>query len=263
LDHSPNHGENGCIHVLHKLADSLKGHVKKKTVHLDGGTTLTRQLRGLYRGHRVELLANDELILADVEASYGEFELLKINPRPARFPYGKPARTITTRDTKHVIFTIDGKLSPAQVELCESGVLGRLLNVINPSGGEEMNVSQRLVRVYLSRANMDRVTAVIDAVVDIFPHEQRAPAAFATFPEALRPLVPLLPKWAIDDDDERSRKLRRCTPSSRQKLVDTVIPLLSAIDSFLDSFGANPPQEACALGSLAQAALEAQSLLRR
>jgi len=141
-------------------------------------------------------------------------------------------------------------------------VLGRLLDVINPSEGEEMNVSQRLVRVYLRGAKMDRVTAVIDAVIDIMPHEQRTPAAFATFPEALRPLVPLLPKWAIDDDDERSRKLRRCTPSSRQKLVDTVIPLLPAIDSFLDGFGTNPPEEACALGSLAQAALEAQSLLR-
>ena len=38
-------------------------------MHLYGGTTLARQLRGLYRGHKIELLANEELILADVEAS--------------------------------------------------------------------------------------------------------------------------------------------------------------------------------------------------
>jgi hypothetical protein len=109
---------------------------------------------------------------------------------------------------------------------------------------------------------MNRVRTIIDAVIDLMPHEREAPAAFAIFPEALRPLAPLLAKWAIDDDDERSRKVKRCARSARQKLVDAVVPLLPTIDSFLDSFGANPPEEACALGSLAQAALEAQSLLR-
>ena len=79
-------------------------------------------------------------------------------------------------------------------------------------------------------------------------------------PDSLRPLGPLLAKWAIDDDEERTRKLKRCAVSTRQKLVDAVIPCLPAIDAFLDSFGENPPEEACAFGSLAQAALEAQSI---
>jgi hypothetical protein len=115
-------------------------------------------------------------------------------------------------------------------------------------------------RTIARNSNADRVTRIIDAVIDLMPHEHSADVV--ALPEALRPLVPLLAKWAIDDDDERSWKLRRCTRSTRQKLVDAVVPLLSAIDNFLDTFGANPPEEACALGSLAQAALEAQSLLR-
>jgi hypothetical protein len=259
--HQPsNKGGNDCIAVLDDLAQTLKGHVRKKTVLLYGGATLTRQLRGLYRGHKVELLANHELILIDVEASYGRFELLQINPR-TRFQHGKPARTIATTSANHTIFTLGGKLSPAQAELYESGALGRLLDVIVPSEGEEINVSQRLVRVYLRRPNMNRVTTIIDAVIDLMPHEPGTPA-LATLPETLRPLAPLLAKWSIDDDDERSRKLKRCARSTRQKLVDAVVPLLPTIDSFLDSFGANPPEEACALGSLAQAALEAQSLLQ-
>ena len=260
--HQPsNQGGNDCIALLDDLAQTLKGHVRKKTVLLYGGATLTRQLRGLYRGHKIELLANHELMLTDVEASYGRFELIQINPR-TRFQHGKLARTITTTSANHTIFTPGGKLSPAQAELYESGVLGRLLDVIVPSEGEEINVSQRLVRVYLRRPNMNRVTTIIDAVIDLIPHEREIPSAFATFPETLRPLTPLLAKWAIDDDDERSRKLKRCARSTRQKLVDSVIPLLPTIDSFLDSFGANPPEEACALGSLAQDGIEAQSLLR-
>jgi hypothetical protein len=258
----PIKGGNDCIALLDDLAQSLKAHVRKKTVHLYGGATLTRQLQGFYRGHKIELLANDELILVDVEASYGRFELIQINPRSTRFQHGKLARTVITNGAKHAIFTMDGNLSLAQTELYEGGVLGRLLDIIDPSEGEEINVSQRLVRLYLQRPNMDRVTTIIDAVIDLMPHEQGAAAAFATFPEALQPLVPLLAKWAIDDDDERLRKLKRCTRSTRQKLVDAVVPLLPTIDSFLDSFGTNPPEEACALGSLAQAALEAQSLLR-
>lgn len=261
LHEPPNQRGNDCIALLDDLAQTLKGRVKKKTVLLYGGATLTSQLRGLYRGHKIELLANHELILADVEASYGRFELLQINPR-TRFQHGHPACTVTTPNANHTIFTLGGTLSPAQAELYESGVLGRLLDVIVPSEGEEINVSQRLVRVYLRQPNMNRVTTVIDAVIDLMPHDRGTPAAFATFPETLRPLAPLLEKWAIDDDDERSRKLKRCARSTRQKLVDAVVPLLPTIDRFLHSFGAAPPEEACALGSLAQAALEAQSLLR-
>jgi hypothetical protein len=252
--------QNGCIGVLCDLAQTLKGHVKKKTVHLYGGATLLRQLRAVYRGHKIELLANDELMLADVEAAYGRFELLQIKPRSARFQHGKAARTITSRDAEFTIFTLDGNLSPAQAKLYESGALGRIFDVIGPRQGEEINISQRLVRVYLQRPNADRVSRIIDAVIDFMPREHSGDVV--ALPEALRPLLPLLAKWAINDDDERSWKLRRCARSTRQKLVDAVVPLLPAIDNFLDTFGANPPEEACALGSLAHAALEAQSLLR-
>jgi hypothetical protein len=261
LREPPNQAGNDCIALLDDLAQTLNGHVRKKTVLLYGGVTLTRQLRGLYREHKIELLANHELVLTDVEASYGRFELLQINPR-TKFHHGTLARTITTTSANHMVFTLEGELSPAQAELYESGILRRLLDVIVPGEGEEINISQRLVRVYLRRPNINRVTTIIDAVIDLMPHERGAPAAFGTFPETLRPLAPLLARWAIDDDDERSRKLKRCARSTRQKLVDAVIPLLPTIDSFLDSFGPNPPEEACALGSLAQAALEAQSLLR-
>ena len=249
--------------VLHDLETTLGGKVRKKTTHLSGNILLTRQLRTPYRGHKVEVLANDSLILADVEASYGQFELLVINPRwTGGYQYGKPAYTIHTTCATNVVVSIDGNLTRPQSELFESGTLQLLLDVIGPHEGEEVNVSQRLVRVYLQRPTVDRVMAILDAVIDLMPHDKPAPAEFGNFPDVLRPLVPFLGKWAIEDDEERSRKLKRCSQHTRQKLVDAVVPLLPAIDNFLDSFGANPPEEVCAWGSLAQAALEAQSLLR-
>src|SRR5690242_7992360 len=106
---------------------------------------------------------------------------------------------------------------------------------------------------------------VINAVIDLMLHELSGERTsdFDAWPDSLRPLVPLLSKWAIDDDEERSRKLKTCAASTRQNLVDAVNPALPAIDVFLNSFGKNPREEVCALGSLAQAALEAQSMVKQ
>jgi hypothetical protein len=190
-----------------------------------------------------------------------------INHRPTRsgYIYGGPACEIKTTGTAHTVFTSDGNLSRAQSILYESGALEGLLQAIAPHEGEEINISQRLVRVYLRTPTKDRVMAVIHAVIDLMPHERRkGPAAeFANLPDKLRPLVPLMAKWAIDDDEGRLRKLTRSAHSTLQKLVGAVVPLLPAIDEFLDSFGPNPPEEACVVGSLAHAALEAQSLLAK
>jgi hypothetical protein len=260
LSQSPEEAARDSIGVLNDLAISLRGRVRKKSFLLVGGTTLTHQLRALYRGHKIELLANENWILVDVEARFGQFGLFKINQRRAYF--GRPAATVEAAGVKHAVFTIDGNLSHAQAELYDSGALKRLLDVISPLEGEEIDVSQRLVRVYLQRPNRDRVMGIIHAVIDLMPHGTTGTTEYANLPDALRPLVPFISKWAIDDDEERSRKLSRCARSTRQKLVDVVVPLVPAIDKFLDTFGANPPEEACALGSLAQAALEAQSLLK-
>ena len=126
-----------------------------------------------------------------------------------------------------------------------------------------MNVSQRLIRAYLRRPDKKRVLNFVHAVIDLMPYKKDGATLIsaAALPRELRPLVPLISKWALSDDVERAQKLKRCAESTRQKLTDTVIPLLPVIDKFLDSFGINPPEEVCVLGDLAQTALEAKSLL--
>ena len=80
---------------------------------------------------------------------------------------------------------------------------------------------------------------------------------------ALLPLVPLLDRRAISDDEERSQKLAKCARSTRERLVRQVVPLLPAIDEFLAFFGKDPPEEVCEWGDLAQAAIEAQIMLAK
>jgi hypothetical protein len=257
--------EGGSIAVLRDLSAALGGRVGTRTLKLYDGSVLTRVLRATYRGHKIELIANEEMILADVEARFGRFELLKFNERQWKYRYGKPAAVVIARGVEHWMYTPGGILSASQAKLLESGVLSRLLELIEPREREEVNVSQRLVRVHLRNPTSERVMAVIHAVIDLMPHESHGEMAgdFDGLPDSLQPLVPLLAKWAIDDDEERTRKLKRCAASTRQKLVDAVISSLPDIDAFLDSFGENPPEEACSLGSLAQAALEAQAIIKR
>ena len=114
------------ISVLHDVSQTFGGRVTKKKVMLMGGIVLTQQLRALYRDHRIELLANDDFMLADVGANYGPFELLKINPTITH----RIGTFIRTKKVgKHVAFTIDRDLSPEQSKLFGSGVLHRLVRI--------------------------------------------------------------------------------------------------------------------------------------
>ena len=248
------------LELLPELAKQLGGRLSGKKRLLHGGITLTRTLRTIYCDHKIELFANESLMCADVEARYGQFRLFMFN---GRYRYGKPAANVRASGVEHAMFTIDGKLSPAQATLFESGILSSMLEIIRPEEGEQLDISQSLVRFFLNRPTPDRVMDFIHAVIELMPHEAPGYATIEVeaIPQALRPLIPWLTKWAIDDDEERSRKLKRSSVTSRQKLVDAVVPNLSYINEYLDSFGKNPPANACAFGSLAQAALEAQSLI--
>lgn len=248
------------ITVLQSLSAKLGGRLKNKKVLLEDGSVLRKEMQATYQEHKIELLGNESLVLVDIEATYGQFKLFTINARELRYKYGKIA---AVPKIQHSIRTFDGYLSNAQHELIASQDFSNMLDVISPQKGEEINVSQRLVRMYLCMPTVSRVMEIIDAVIDCMPHESSESAGddYSNLPVSLQPLIPLLMKWAIDDDDKRSRKLQRSARSTRLKLVEAVIPKLSAINEYLDSFGEDPPLETCAFGSLSQAALEAQKLL--
>lgn len=227
--------------------------------------TLTHVLRAEYREHKVEILANEEIVLLDVEARYGPFSLMVINPSTRFRAFSRPLQH--TAEVAGVAYRIDpyGELSPAQSRLLASGAVGRILKVIRPTENEQIQISQKLFRVFLDRPSPRRVMAVVHAIIRCMPHEVggAAPRDLPDLPDALRPLLQLLDKWAVADDEERYQKLRRSAESIRRKLIVQVVPLLPAINAYLGSFGSNPPEDVCRFGDLAQAALEAQQLLEK
>lgn len=190
------------IHVLNDLAELLGAKTKGAKVMLADGLTLTRRLRAVYQRHAVELHANQDLVLVDVEAHYGEFTLLQINPRVK--PSHRPrACSVQACSVNYHAYSSAGTLSQAQSSLVESGVLKRLLEAIRPDKGEEINISQRLVRVYIRRPTTQRVMGVIHAVIELMPHQTgwKERSAYEELPDTLRSLIPLVAKWAIPDDE--------------------------------------------------------------
>jgi hypothetical protein len=84
---------------------------------------------------------------------------------------------------------------------------------------------------------------------------------FSLLPDELRPLAPLIGRYAASDDVERSERLSAASIDELQALRDSTQPHWHAINAFLDEHVAGPPgahqDVVLALDSFAQAAMEA------
>jgi len=72
-------------------------------------------------------------------------------------------------------------------------------------------------------------------------------------PLNLQDIIPLLPEWAISDDDERKEKINRSSKAKLKKIIETVSPKMDFINNYLDSFKSEPLNyEATLIGNLAE-----------
>lgn len=260
-------GGLGAVETVNEIATVIGGRLKNVRSRWADGSVRVRQLRVEHLGHQIEIVADRESMMIDIEARFGQFTLLYVNPWEELYvsPWDRrPAACVVHAATgDYKVYTYGNKLSAEQIQLIEAGTLQRLLETLRLSPEETMNVSQRLVRFDLKKPSAERALAAIQAVVSLMPHESsKSFKAYNELPTELQPLIPFISKWGISDDEERWQKLRRSARSTRQKLVEAVVPLLPAINKYLDAFKSKPlSPEACELGDLCQAALEAQRLL--
>jgi hypothetical protein len=260
-------GGLGAVETVNEIATVIGGRLKNVKSRYSDGSTRIRQLRVEHLGHQIEIEADHESMMIDIEARFGQFTLLYVNPWEELYgsPWDRrPAACIIHAATgDYKVYTYGNKLSAEQAQLIEAGTLQRLIETLRLSPEEMMNISQRLVRFDLKKPSAERALAAIHAVISLMPHESfKSFKAYDELPTELQPLIPFISKWGISDDEERWQKLRRSARSTRQKLVEAVMPMLPAINKYLDTFKSEPlPLEACELGDLCQAALEAQRLM--
>jgi len=100
---------------------------------------------------------------------------------------------------------------------------------------------------------LNDIIDLINANKNIFKRETKRRILSARVPENLKPLIPLLKKYAVSDDSDREQLKERMTGKEKQKLINTVRPFFNEINAYLDSFKDNPlSEEAMSIGDLAE-----------
>jgi hypothetical protein len=143
--------------------------------------------------------------------------------------------------------------APGNLECLQSFSLGE---------NDSLHVYANQLRVYLHNPSQDKVVAMLPRLEQLASHlhlKSEGVVDFNTLPEQFRQLKPLMEKWAVSDDQERSILVDEASQQTLKKLVQAVSPHMEAINIFLDSFESRPLSDAAALlGTLAECATEAK-----
>jgi len=102
---------------------------------------------------------------------------------------------------------------------------------------------------------VERLQAIIAALPPDAPGDTLE--GIDELPLPLRVLVPFFARWAISDDDERTKALSHASKRRQRELCDAVEPLLPQIGAYLASFGDRPLSPAAIrIANLAEAVTE-------
>jgi hypothetical protein len=214
-------------------------------------------------GRKVHVDVGGELARISI---FGEFDvpLLTVNAADRIGFKSQRAGNVRIGVETTTVYTSDGTITEVQKRILDSKEMRTLVAFRCFREGEAIHFYRNALVLY---ARNDDVTvelvAVVSAVANALPISKPQPAPkerYADLPVVLRPLIPLVTEWGISDDEERWQKVKRSRRSTREKLINTVKPLLPALNQYLDGFKGHPPIAACELWDVAEAALEAQRL---
>lgn len=146
-----------------------------------------------------------------------------------------------------------------------------LLERLGLSTGEWASVSANWTIASLSAGGegtdlqrVDTLLQIVQSATDPQATWLREPRlTAASIPTQFRGLLPMIRKWAIDDDSIRGDRLSRARTSTLLSLWSEVGPRLSEIDDYLDSIGQSASYETLKVGRLAEASVEAHVELER
>jgi hypothetical protein len=230
------------------------------------GMPLTKKTTFKYSSYRLRLMANSQYLALFVDANL-TLELLSINRPDRMFELFKGklsvAETIVLNHRRHPVFTLDGRVSEGQKAFLDLTGFHDFLEHIDLAEDESLHVSNEMVLYVHSRTvpSLERTIELGVGLLMTAPKEQKL-NEFAQMPAQFRALMPLVEKWAVNDDDSRSELIECSSSVELANLIGTVDPFMDSINAYLDSFGEQPlDSSAIALGRLAEAAEEAKRFL--
>jgi hypothetical protein len=224
------------------------------------GEPFFRRLRFTCKGRKVTVLANNTYTHGAAGGTFAS-RPFTINTKQMVGFRSEFADDLSVGGEQYPVFTEDGKVSSDQKHLLSRPELVSLIEQSRLRGGESLHFNRGEIGFYLKRPDTDRVSGAIDRMIELAEKVEIAEGEpnLELLPVQFHPIIPMIKKWALADDSERSDLLAATPEAVLRSLTDEVFPYLGAINSYLDSFRGGPPTEqAAALGRLAECALEAK-----
>jgi hypothetical protein len=208
------------------------------------------------KGRKVRLHANSSFIAGQVYGNFaiGAFSINRRNVGDSEVPM----RISSFQSLPVFAHKSSGQLE----ELLKSVALRQVLDDLQLQEMESLHLYSDAIVFYLQRGSVPEITSAIEATCSL---AERLPAGnedeidLDVLPPEFKVLVPLIRKWGVTDDLERSELIEKASRKTLERLVKIVMPHLSSISAYLHSFGKEPLSEAAiALGALGECTVEAQ-----
>ena len=215
------------------------------------------QLSIKYKGRKIRLFANAEFIFGSVSGNFA-IDAFSINRRDL----GKSE--VPLRISSFPAFPVFAHKPSDQLgELLNSAPLRQALGNLQLKEKESLHLYSNAIEFCLQRSSVREIVSAIEvtcSLADQLPAENEDQGIdLDVLPSGFKELTPLIRKWGVTDDLERSELLEKASQKTLQRLVKSVAPHLTSINEYLNSFGKEPLSEAAiALGALAECSIEAQ-----
>jgi hypothetical protein len=227
------------------------------------GEPFLKRVRFAVRGRRAVLLANSTYIQVTANGTFAS-RPFAINAKQKVAFRSEFAEFLSVGGERYPVFTEDGRVSSDQKYILSQHALASLVEQTGLEEGESLHFNRGEISFYLKHPDNDRISGAIDRVIELADGVEiaREEPSLEGLPPQFHPIIPMLKKWALPDDSERSDLLATAPEAVLRSLIDEVLPYLGEIDKYLESFrGGAPTEPAAALGWLAECALEARDLL--
>jgi len=221
---------------------------------------LRYEVRLPYAERRFAIRASDRYLAIEVRGDFAT-GVVSIN-RPSNFMaffYGEMRRSGSVGDHPIFVPLNDGDPGALQVPEVREAIL-----TLRLKSYESLTIYRNGISAYV-RPRPDRpLTGLLSTLAKLasdLPPDETKPLPLSDLPDQFRPLIPLIRKWGITDDSDRTERLEGASRRQLGGLVRRVRPLFEAINAYLAGLPADLPVSAAALGSLAEAAAEAKLML--
>lgn len=219
---------------------------------------LYQEVRFDYQGRRASVTAGTEFACVSLRSNAMSAAVFSVN-RADRIMLTRPS-ALRVGAKAWPVFVCDYPLSAVVEAMLSDPRVAHPVDRLALGTNDSLHVYGNQISTYLKSPILTRILDSLSAMGEIADRLEvpEEPLPLDVLPEEFHSLIPLMPRWGICDDEERSAVFDKATVSDLKKLIDEVWPQMERIKAYLDSPAAEQNYEVAAvLEALAQAASEA------